>query len=394
MGRHWNPAIVLSLVFVTSGLGQDRPVELPPLLTPPPSDAHPVAPLIPRGPAGEYDHGYLYLPQIAPSEVNSTPTCGPWGRWWIDAALELVWTKPSTLQENLRLRLPTLMGGTIPGLVLPLEGLQTTQFQSGFELTVGRWFGETNHYGVDASFLTLGGTDQTFLGYALGSLVVFPNGANSSAPQVMVLPPPLATSIVTVFPTTLSTWYTAADVNYRHNLICRPSARIDAIAGYRFAYLQDELYLGEPPNSSADTHGENRAMVSNPFHGGQIGLTGEVRADRWYVMATAKVAFGMVTPAVCATGLFIRAEGVRTVGGRTLLATLSSPTINQFAVLPMLNVTLGRQLGQHTRLFAGYSFQYLSHVGRIGEVLNANLNTLSLTDYWVQSVNLGVEIRF
>ena len=82
-------------------------------------------------------------------------------------------------------------------------------------------------------------------------------------------------SITGVFPTTLSSWYTTADVNYRHNLYCGPNARLDALAGYRFALLQDELYLGEPPDSSRDEHENNRIAVSNRFHGGQVGLAGE-----------------------------------------------------------------------------------------------------------------------
>ena len=69
-------------------------------------------------------------------------------------------------------------------------------------------------------------------------------------------------------------------MNYRHNLHCGPSARLDLLAGYRFAYLEDELFLGEVPDGSNDDYLHNRIAVHNPFHGGQVGLAGEYRGER------------------------------------------------------------------------------------------------------------------
>src|SRR5205814_6091667 len=107
-------------------------------------------------------------------------------------------------------------------------------FQGGFGLNFGWWFGDGNARGIDAGFFTLGPADRTFDGFAPAMLVLFPNGANGSAPQLVVFPP--GTPIVGVFPATLSTWFVGADVNYRHNLYCGSNARLDALAGYRFAF--------------------------------------------------------------------------------------------------------------------------------------------------------------
>ena len=166
---------------------------------------------------------------------------------------------------------------------------------------------------MDASFFTVSGGDTTINGFAPGMLVLFPDGAGS-APQLIVFPPGIP--ITGVFPVTLSTWFIGADVNYRHNLHCGPCARLDLLAGYRFAYLEDELFLGEVPDGSNDDYLHNRIAVHNPFHGGQVGLAGEYRGERWYVSGAAKVAFGVVTPEVCATGLFNDAEGPATAGTR------------------------------------------------------------------------------
>jgi hypothetical protein len=59
-----------------------------------------------------------------------------------------------------------------------------------------------------------------------------------------------------------------------------------------------------------------------------------------------------------------------------------------------MNVQVGRQLGQHARVFVGYSFQYMSEVARLGDVLNPATTGISYTDFWVQSLSLGFELRY
>src|SRR5688572_31513155 len=66
----------------------DRPSELPPLLPVPPG------PMPPRpsrlgGPVGEYDHGQFYLPERAPDPRPGPDRCGPAGRFWLAATIEL-----------------------------------------------------------------------------------------------------------------------------------------------------------------------------------------------------------------------------------------------------------------------------------------------------------------
>ena len=66
--------------------------------------------------------------------------------------------------------------------------------------------------------------------------------------------------------------------------------------------------------------------------------------------------------------------------------------------MPTLNVT-ARPAGRPTtcRVFAGYSFQYLSRVARLGDVLDstpASDRAARVTDFWVQSINFGVELRY
>src|SRR5438477_233712 len=80
----------------------DRPSDLPPLLpVPVPMPGASRSP-VPRGPSGEYDPGYFYLPERAPERTGPT-ACGPAGRFWIGAGLELAWLKPQQAPALVRI---------------------------------------------------------------------------------------------------------------------------------------------------------------------------------------------------------------------------------------------------------------------------------------------------
>ncbi len=364
--------------------------QLPPLL-PVPAQKPPLAEVPrPSVPGFEYDHGYLYLPDSV-QERLPPEACRPLGRWWVNVSLELSWAPTRKAPATLRLPVPGNPAAlTVPGhpagLRLPVASESSGTFGAGLGLTVGRWFGEEHLHGVEGNFF-FRVADRTLDGFSPGTLVLFGDGPGRSGPRLIVVPD---SSVTSVFPVTLSTFFTSVDVNYRSNLYCAPRTRIDALVGYRFAYLSDEIYLGDVADGPDD---RNRVLASNPFHGGQVGLAGEIRASGWYVGGSAKVALGVVTPDVCASGLFTNAEA-RRAGTFRRLPALRASEENEFAVFPALNVTAGRQLTDHARLFAGYSFFYLSRAARLGDVLDPSNSGLVLTDFWVQSVNLGFELRY
>lgn len=402
MRRRWLVALGVVVLGVGSATAQpapsgaparEVPCDLPPLL-PVPKTSPPLAEVPRPGPAGgEYDHGYNYLPEQLPERSRWHPdVCGPLGRWWVTPSLELAFapTRPAPAAVRLRVADPAAPGGTLPGPLLPVSGRSAGRFEAAVGLIVGRWFGETNTQGIEAGFF-LRDANNTFGGTAPGALVLFPQGTRRGA-QVIAFPGALAPFVVGTFPATLGTFFTTVDVNYRHKLLCTENSRLDALAGYRYAFLGDELYLGD----ATDGHDEyrlNRAAVSNSFHGGQLGLAGEVRANRWYAAASVKVALGAVTADAEATGAFTGAEA-RAPNGFRRLAALTAGDQTEFAVMPAVNMQFGRQVTDHARVFAGYSFNYLSRVARLGDALNPATAGLTFTEFWVQSISLGAEFRF
>ncbi|MCX8138158.1 MAG: BBP7 family outer membrane beta-barrel protein [Gemmataceae bacterium] len=362
-------------------------------LVPPPattgSDDPATVPGTSSPPALEYDPRYLYLPPVAPR--RGPDVCYPPGRWWVRPALELAWWPVPPLQQNLRLAIPDQDGSAFLGPYLLTAGRDVPTFQAAFSLNGGFWLDSLNRWGVEAGLFVLGGNATIFPGYAPEMLVLFPDGVRGGAPQLLVFPP--GTPLLDVFPLTYTSWYITADVNYRHNLLCTPQYRLDLLLGYRHAFAQDELYFGEPPDgSTVDQHRFNRLAASNPFHGGQVGLAGEYRGGPWFVAGAVKVAWGVVTPKIESTGLF---TGTFAPGPAAWQrpAGLDSRWGERFAVLPALEVTVGRQVGNHLRLYAGYTFHYLSRSIRLADALDPR-TTPRLTDLWLQSLSLGLEARF
>ncbi|HUR53005.1 MAG TPA: BBP7 family outer membrane beta-barrel protein, partial [Gemmataceae bacterium] len=312
----------------------------------------------------------------------------PLGKWWLNPSLELGWASKDTPLPTMQLRVPGLRHGP----VVPLEGVTADSFRVGVEMAGGWWCGEGQQNGIDAGFYLLGTSDRTVTGVAPGVLVLFPDGASRS-PQLVAFPEPVASTFYGTFPATYSTWYVGAEMNYRRGLVRESHLRLDAVAGYRFGYVADEVFLGEVPTEGHDDYRRNRFAVSNQFHGGQVGIVGECRADAWSVTGSAKVALGAVSSSISESGLFT-APDVSSGGGFTSLA--SRCVGSRFAVLPSLSATVGRKMGEHGRLFVGYSFQYLNTVVRLGDVLNpaTNAEQLRVTDFWVQAVKLGWEWRY
>jgi hypothetical protein len=276
--------------------------------------------------------------------------------------------------------------------MLPIGSSSAATFRVGMGLNAGVWLDRCQNRGLDAGFYFLGVETRTVQGNFPGGLVMFPDGPARGEPVVLRLPDPLIAVLTGTFPVTTSNWFATADVNYRRTLVCEDAYRLDALFGYRFGYVIDEVYLGDPRDNEDKDHRLNRLAVANQFHGGQVGLAGEYRfADGWYVNGTAKAAFGAVFTDVTAGGLFPTPQ-VGTAAGFVSTRVTDSNS-SRFAVLPSVGMAVGRQIGDRGRVFAGYSFQYLNGVSRLGDVLDP-AGSLRTTDFWVQSVGLGVELRF
>jgi hypothetical protein len=376
------------------------PTELP--LIPVPTEPQP-RPTSPRGPNGEYDPGYLYLPDRAPAGARLPPCpCRPLGRWWVIPTAELGWIEGPQLP-------PLLRTGGPNGPVSYGGDRLAAPVRVGFGLTTGAWFDRCQTIGVEASFyyLSSGGNGQTIFSDTVPLWLPTRQGA-------FPLTDPTA-GFTGAYQLGLNTRYLTADANYRQNLYCETNTRIDALVGYRYAHLGDglDLYGKRLGPGGQIVRFRDEVEALNNFHGGQIGVAAEQRFGNWYIAGSQTVAFGSVFTDTSLSGKFRVNGTVVPIGFYARPEVLGSADHAHFAVMPVLKLEAGRQFGDHTRVFVGYQFQYLSHVIRATDVIDPTPNVLAgdpqaaqpllpgaarrdaaTSDVWVQSVNLGFELRY
>ena len=367
----------------------ERPSELPPLLKVPPNS--PPNAVGPRGPNGEYDPGYFYLPERSPDGPRRPTPCGPDGRIWIGPGLELAWMKPAEAP-------PLLRAGNAIGPVIYGGKPISAPMRAGFSLATGFWMNETRTIGFDASFYYVNGTGgNSLIGPTADVPLVLPIGGAAAFPLA-----DSATGHLGAFQAGISTLFATADVNSRTNLLCTPNARLDALAGYRFARLADdyEAYGKRLSAAGEIIRFRDEAHTRNNFHGGQVGLAGEMREGRWFASGSGKVAFGIDFSEATLQGKFRQNGTVVPFGFYARPGLSGTQDRSQFAVMPVAAFSIGRQIGEHGRLALGYQFQYLNRVVRGPDLFVPALTSAlaagdpTATNFWIQSLNLTAEWRY
>lgn len=287
-----------------------------------------------------------------------------------------------------------------PGTVTLFGGDQLSGVRPGLRADAGVWFGD--RLGVDGSFLFVATERVTYNAAAEpgGPVLARPirTVAGESAVRIGQFSPDTLTA-------TAATWTIGGDVNLRWNLRRSEFVTCDLFAGYRYLYLWDQVRVsntltdaGVPPARTTIT---DEFCTTNQFHGAQVGLATSARLfDRLTFSTRLGVALG-------ATVTDARLSGSSTLGGVTTASGLLVTGTNagryantEFAVLPTADAKFGYDLTDWLRLSVGYSFLYWSRVERAGDQID---RTLSLTrpvypsrgtDYWLQGVTLGAEVRY
>jgi hypothetical protein len=297
--------------------------------------------------------------------------------------------------------------------------------RSGGRLTVGLWLNCERTFGVEAS---------AFLMSPTGDQATFPSSGNPiiSRPFFNALTG-LPDSELVAFPgISAGTAHASVDntvwggaIDALCNLCCGCNGRVDARVGYRFLRLTDTVTILEDLTATSASTGVplgsrfqivDRFRTWNAFDGLQIGLSGEFWSGRAFLAWNTSIAFGEVRESIDiggATRTSAPGQGatVQSGGFLALASNSSSSRLDEFAVLPTAGLRAGVQLATGLRVSIGYDFLYLSRVTRPGDVIDTVVNPSQLppatpggparptllanhTDYWLQGISAGVELRY
>jgi len=217
-----------------------------------------------------------------------------------------------------------------------------------------------------------------------------------------------------------------ADVLLRKAWYRCGGARLDFLAGYRYARLCDDLRIDEfetfidpagtvPVGSTLAL--SDRFSTVNEFQGAELGVASDWHCGRLNLGLVLKVGLGNTNSRVSISGNTTATQPTlapeNSSGGLLAQASnIGQYEQNRFTMLPELGVNLGFDLTRRLRLIGGYSLLYWGGVARSGDQIDLNLvpsefpppqNTaagrfpqfrFAATDYWAQGLSLGLDYRF
>lgn len=365
--------------------------------------------------------GPVYCDDIGCGETYCDEGLTLWVRpeylmWWVDG-----WDRPPLVTGS-----PTGTGQVLVGNDHVLDGMR-----SGVRIQFGFWIDpcktvavEANYFGLEslAVFDALDSPGDPFLGRPLYDITP---GSEGQAVEGIANVGILAGNVDVRSRSSLQ----GVEVLLRRSLLRQCGRSVDVLVGWRLGKLDEELAVHDfktllvamPPLAQGTTIEEyDRFATCNVFQGAELGLAGQLEYCQWSCELVAKLALGSTHSRVAIEGG--TATVVPVAGGapdshfrRTGLLALDTNSgiheDDQFAVMPELGITLGRQLTPRLRATVGYTFIYWSSVVRPGDVVDTTLNLSQLEDtglvgpvhpkfawvrddLWAQGINLGLDWRY
>ncbi len=384
---------------------------------------------IPANPPGPLDQTNIKLcePRIVP---NASVEFVEPNRFY-GAADYLVWFTKGDRIPPLITTGPIASSGILgrPGTVILFGNQQiNNEWHSGGRFTLGYWLDPCQELGIEGSYFFLNQRTTRFFAssdaFPLLARPIFEQNNGQEFSEISTRPD-LATGSVSVdSPSRL--W--GAELNWREKFCCGCNYRVDVLAGFRYAELDEGLHVTENLLAlpTAPRFAGDRIIVTdrfdtrNQFYGGQIGVDTEYRSGNWFVDGKAKVALGdnHETLNIVGNQLITTPAGNATLFTGGLLALPSNIghfTRDRFAVVPEIGMKVGYQFGECLRFTVGYDLFYWSRVirpgGQVDRVVDINqipnfgviappvagsrpAVLFKGTDFWAQGISFGVEFRY
>jgi hypothetical protein len=324
---------------------------------------------------------------------------------------------------------PVTFAGIIgnPGTRILFPGDRANnEFRGGFRLTGGLWLDDMQSTGLEGDFFFL---NQSKKGLTVASgpagfpILARPffNALTNQLDTVIVAYPGRTRGAVDV---RAENWAAGGGVNLVQDIAADPCNRLELVLGYRYFGVYDEVSIEQdsttliPGATIARVQVLDRINTENHFNGAVFGVGGERRSGFWFVGGRTSIAFGGVKQVILTDGRTVvtPAVGQQQITFQGLYAQSSNIGTRErtwFAVVPEVSLRMGVQFSESTRFYFGYNWIYLSSVVRAGEQIDTRVNPSFLpgqggvglgpqlpnrrphkTDFWMQGVNFGTEIKF
>jgi hypothetical protein len=310
------------------------------------------------------------------------------------------------------------------------------QVRSGARFTVGAWLDRAGTLGVEgnvfflqprSSQLTASSDGTTLLAvpfFAVGT-VTNPDGSTTdlSMEDALIVANPGTSSGSVVVSTSNRFW--GAEANGLVNLCRDCTFRVDALVGFRYLDLKDQLGIVSqsdmlPPNGPMSVTVADNFATHNRFYGGQVGAVADFWYGRWLLDLRGKLALGAINRAVAIDGstTFTTAGATNVAPGGLFaqsITNIGTQSSTAFGVVPEINFRVGYQFTSYLRAYVGYSLIYIARnvvqpADQIDRAINVNqIQALGVapfagdihpvvpfnsTDFWAQGLQAGLEFNY
>jgi hypothetical protein len=369
-------------------------------------------------------HGLALSQQYCSDADAQADTSGLWGSgeyllWWFKNG-----------------RVPPLVtaGGDgklgSPGTRVLVDNLNfDDDVRQGGRFALGYHFETIPSVGVEANFFFLPDRRSAVSFSSGGDPLLaqpFINVAAGKPDAQLVALPSVAAGTVTIGART-GLW--GAEANLTTSLISSDTFHLAALGGFRFLRLDDEATSREQfrvaptvpgfGGNAVDLRDEFRTV--NRYYGGQVGLEAGMQLGRLTIDCRGKLALGQMQQVADLNGVATKLapDGSMTtlpVGGLfALRSNIGRHQRDEVALIPEVGLNVGWQLTSQMKLYAGYSFLWVSTVARAGEQIDPVVNVTQFpirsgngplvgtarpafnfdgADFWAQGLNLGLELRY
>lgn len=315
----------------------------------------------------------------------------------------------------------TLLGGTQSSGLLP-----------GFRLGAGFIYDQEYGTGVEAGFMFLSSNSSNFFFDSADHNFIlarpYIDATSDNAASVLVGFPGLSTGTINV-ESKVGDFY-SFNLDMTEKIWEQESGlRLDTMFGYRFASFSDSLRIRHHsdsltmPGTSIDS--QDSFSARNSFNGLDLGLrTSYQWSDRLSLNVLTKVAVGNMHRTVNIRGTTTKTVTVppptvtdTAVGGMYALSSnIGEHSSNNWSVLPEAGANLVWKFRSNMNLRLGYSLIYLTKSARADNQIDFTVDPrlfppeevippgdptpnrpafqLIHSDFWIQSLNVGVDVTF
>lgn len=327
--------------------------------------------------------------------------------WWAKGGVTppLVTTSPDgTVQTD---------AGVLPdATILFGQSYLGDEVQAGGRVTFGIWLDDAHNVGAGGRFYGLGGANDNFRasGGADDRILARPfyNVLLDIDEALLINYPGLVTGGIEASYSNQN--FLGAEAFLTIMMERDRCRRIDLIGGYQFMRLDDRLLIDS--THVIDQFGvqfdiRDRFATQNEFHGGQIGLKGQMMRGCWSIEALGKIALGVTNQRVSISGRTAVSPGVDLPGGLLAQPTnIGEYSRDRFGYIPEFTLNLKYHMTPSCSFHVGYSIIWWSDVVTAGRQIDTGVNPTQLVgpvigdarpafefedeNYWLQGINFGM----